>query len=62
MVRRQAYQGLPVFGLHRLSDFAHLEDAAEPPGLKKVDTPPPLPTSRERTGASRTSGTLRRAR
>jgi hypothetical protein len=38
------YQVLPVFGLHGFRDFAHLDEAAKPPGLKKVDAPPPLPT------------------
>lgn len=33
-----------MFGLHGLGDFAHLDEAAEPRGLKKVNAPPPLPT------------------
>jgi len=40
---RQAYQGLPVLGLHSLGDFAHREGAATPPGREKVNAPPPLP-------------------
>lgn len=39
-----AHEVLPVLGLHRLGDFTHLDEAAEPRGLKKVDAPPPLPT------------------